>query len=401
MHKLVEEQDEAVDKVLNKHCKFMKFAENSPPVQNAVASTLMPEKPVEPLLQDSLPPAPAFKSMKEYDEHQRKHRNRTKKAKKAKQDVHPTPVDNTVTTNVQVFPEVSLNPIGENGEPLFIEENVKVFPNSPSIINPKHPCAKQYKALIESLNLDDDEGYLNDPTLDMTRCTETFSQTQYNEPLDWGTNSAQDDQSSDEDSVSNEIAATAGISHLSLTPAPTKRSSHAPSSRSSKSKGKQREDRRFGGDDRDNNPESHAYDDYGYNRLVSTNFTICTLTKDKKLQLLSSLSSLESRVELICNKCSSDSSNCVSCKTQKTQDKIEIMADSGASNCFTHTQSDLSEFEVLNDKDLVVRTASKIHSLKIKGKGAWIIMHKVTHRGKKQTVKSRLYPVYYLPGLTH
>jgi hypothetical protein len=50
MHKLVEEQDEAMDKVLGKHRKFMKFAENSPPVQNAVASTSMPEKPVEPLL---------------------------------------------------------------------------------------------------------------------------------------------------------------------------------------------------------------------------------------------------------------------------------------------------------------------------------------------------------------
>jgi hypothetical protein len=59
MHKLVEEQDEAVDKVLGKHRKFMEFANNSPPVQNAV-----PEKPVEPSLQDSLPPAPAFKSMK-------------------------------------------------------------------------------------------------------------------------------------------------------------------------------------------------------------------------------------------------------------------------------------------------------------------------------------------------
>jgi hypothetical protein len=63
-------------------------------------------------------------------------RNRTKKAKKAKQDVHPTPVDNTVTTNIQVFPEVSHN-----------------------------------------------------PTLDMTKHTETFSQTQYDEPLDWGTDS--------------------------------------------------------------------------------------------------------------------------------------------------------------------------------------------------------------------
>jgi hypothetical protein len=101
---------------------------------------------------------------------------------------------------------------------------------------------------------------------------------------------------------------------------------------------------------------------------VSTNFTICTLTKDKKLQLLGSLSSLDSRVELFCNKCSSDSSKCVKCKTQKTQDKIEIMADSGASNCFTHTQSDLSEFEVLDDNELVVRTASKTNSLKLKEK---------------------------------
>jgi hypothetical protein len=136
--------------------------------------------------------------------------------------------------------------------------------------------------------------------------------------------------------------------------------------------------------------------------LVSTNFTVCTLTKDKKLQLLSSLSSLENRVELFCNnKCSSQSSNCVKCKTHKNQDKIEIMADSGVSNCFMHMQSDLSEFEVLDDNELVVKTASKTNSLKIKGKGAWIIMHEVTHREKKQTVTSRLYPVYYLPGLTH
>jgi hypothetical protein len=111
---------------------------------------------------------------------------------------------------------------------------------------------------------------------------------------------------------------------------------------------------------------------------VSTNFTVCT--KDKKLQLLSSLSSPESRVELFCNKCSSKLSNCVKCKTQ---DKIEIMADSSTSKCFTHTQGDLTEFEVLDDKDLVVKTASKTNFLKIKGKGVWIITHKVTHRGKK------------------
>jgi hypothetical protein len=380
MHKLVEEQDEAMNRVLGKHRKFMEFAENSPPLQNAVAlSSTLPEKPVEPSLQDFLSPAPAFKSMKEYEEHERKRRNRTKKAKKAKKDLHPTPSEMETNSNVCVFPEVSSNPVSKSGEPLFLEENLKVFPNSPSIINPKHPCAPYFRAFIESLNLDDDEGYSNDPSLNMNHRTDKLSQVEYEEPLNWGTNSTQDDQSSDEDSISNELAATAGISRLSLTPAPSRRSSHAPSIRSSK--GKQREVRRFGGDDRDNNPDSHAYDDYGYNRLVSTNFTVCTLTKDEKLQLLSHLSSLENRVLLFCNnKCSSNLSNCVKCKTQKTQDKIKIMADSGASNCFTHTQSDLSEFEVSDDNELVVKTASKTNSLKIKGKGAWIITHEVTHR---------------------
>jgi hypothetical protein len=79
MHKLVEEQDEAVDRVLGKHHKFMEFAKNSSPVQNAVAlSSTLPEKPVELSLQDSLFPAPAFKTMKEYDEHEKKCRKRTR-----------------------------------------------------------------------------------------------------------------------------------------------------------------------------------------------------------------------------------------------------------------------------------------------------------------------------------
>jgi hypothetical protein len=192
MHKIVEEQDKAMDKVLGKHCKFMEFANNSSPVQNAVAlSSTLPEKPVEPSLQDSLPPAPAFKSMKEYDEHEKKHRNRMKKVKKAKKDsVHLAPSEMETTQNVQVFPEVSPNPISEIGEPLFLEENLKVFPNSPSIINPEHPHAKYFKALIESLNLDDDEGYLNDPSLDMNHHTDKLSQVKYEEPLDWGTPSA-------------------------------------------------------------------------------------------------------------------------------------------------------------------------------------------------------------------
>ena len=35
------------------------------------------------------------------------------------------------------------------------------------------------------------------------------------------------------------------------------------------------------------------------------------------------------------------------------------------------------------------------------GKRALLITHKVTHKGKSRTINSRLYPVYYLPGLSH
>jgi hypothetical protein len=141
---------------------------------------------------------------------------------------------------------VSPDLISESGELLFLEENLKVFPNSPSIINPKHPHAAYFKALIESLNLDNDEGYLNDPLSDMNHCTDKLSQVEYKEPLDWGTPSTQDDHSSDEDSIGNELATTAGLSCLSLTPAPTRWLSHTPSSRLSKGKGKQREERPLG-----------------------------------------------------------------------------------------------------------------------------------------------------------
>jgi hypothetical protein len=102
MHKIVEEQDEAVDKVLGKHRKFMDFANNSSPVQNTVASySMLPVKPVKLSLQNFLSPAPAFKTMKEYDEHEKKHCNRMSKAKKAKNDsVHlplltPTEIETT------------------------------------------------------------------------------------------------------------------------------------------------------------------------------------------------------------------------------------------------------------------------------------------------------------------
>ena len=72
-------------------------------------------------------------------------------------------------------------------------------------------------------------------SLDMNHQTDYKSQVNYeDEPLNWGTPSAQDYEfSSGEDSIGDELAAMAGISRLLLTP--------APSNRSSKGKGKQRE----------------------------------------------------------------------------------------------------------------------------------------------------------------
>jgi hypothetical protein len=85
------------------------------------------------------------------------------------------------TQNIQVLSEVSPNPISESGKLLFLEENLKVFFNSPSIINLKHPRAKYFKALIESLNLDDNEGYLNNPLMrlqESERCA-VYSNNRY------------------------------------------------------------------------------------------------------------------------------------------------------------------------------------------------------------------------------
>ena len=288
MHKVVQQQEKAMDMVPGKHRKFMEFATNSPPVQNAVASSSkVPDAPVEPLLLDTLP-VPSFKTIKEYNKHEKKHHIRSKMAKKAKKEsVHLPAAElphGRMLGNVQVFPEVSTNPVSETGEPLFLEENLKVFPNSPSIINTAHPRARYFKALIESLNLDDDEGYFNDPSLYMNHHTDYKSQVNYkDEPLNWGTPSAQDyeSSSSSEDSIGDELTTTAGLSCLLLTPAPSQRLSSASSNRLSKGKGKQGERAPFGANDRDNNLDSHAYN-YGYNRSVSTNSPVCSLSDDKK-----------------------------------------------------------------------------------------------------------------------
>ena len=113
--------------------------------------------------------------------------------------------------NVKVFPEVSTNLIAENRDSLLHPGNPAAFPSSPSIINPKHPCAKYFRALIESLNMVDDKKYLNNTSLDVDYTNSLKSQGEYEEPLDWGTPSdieqeleAQDEQSSSD--IDDDIA---------------------------------------------------------------------------------------------------------------------------------------------------------------------------------------------------
>ena len=237
----VDDKLKQMKEVLRKHKKFINFASASPIVQNTVASSSSSAPPLVPMcFEDRLksPTPQGYKDTEEREKHRRQRkRAATMAAKKAKESTHlpasQLPHGRTLG-NIQVFPEVSTNPIAGNGEPLFHTGNQAVFPNSPSIINPKHPCAKYFRALIELLNMDDDEGYLNNKSSDVDYLP--ISQVEHDEPLNWGTPSdieqeleAQDEQSSSD--LNNDIASAAGMSRLSITP--------APSNRLSKSKGKQ------------------------------------------------------------------------------------------------------------------------------------------------------------------
>ena len=155
----VDDNLEAMKEVLKKHKKFCNFASATPIVQNAVASSSSSAPPPVPVhFKDRLktPTPQDYKDTEEREKHRRQRKRANtmakKQAMKAKESAH-LPASQLphgrMLGNVQVFPEVSTNPIAENGEPLLHSGNQAVFPNSPSIINPKHPHAKYFRALIE------------------------------------------------------------------------------------------------------------------------------------------------------------------------------------------------------------------------------------------------------------
>ena len=78
-----------------------------------------------------------------------------------------------------------------------------------------------------------------------------------------------------------------------------------------------------------NDPDSYAYNDYGYQGYVS-NFDISTVAD--RQQLLVAMGSLSSNVEQYMP----HSANCVKCKKNKKHDLIKFLADSSASLNFTH-----------------------------------------------------------------
>ena len=89
---------------------------------------------------------------------------------------------------------------------------------------------------------------------------------------------------------------------------------------------------------------------------------------------------------------------CAKCENARTKSQsARWLLDSGASSHFTHNIDDFIEYEATKSP-ILVKTASKpIH---IKGKGAVLITHDITHRGHVKSRTTRLYPVFYIPEIT-
>ena len=133
------------------------------------------------------------------------------------------------------------------------------------------------------------------------------------------------------------------------------------------------------------------YREIGYNRYV--NSTIHKFDTKGRQQLLKALVSLDTVIK----NCLSHRAECVKCKSTTT---FEMIADSGASLTFTHTKKDLQEFEKVDDNDFTVETASSNNPLKVKGVGCIFLEHDVQGTHFTKRVVTRLYPVYFIPGLS-
>ena len=252
-------------------------------VKNAVASSsaVTLNVPLGSLLEHI--PTPTLEQHLEHDARQKTKRSKTWRGRKApKKDlVHQAPLNPSLKgKNIKVFEDP--NPIAKNGAPLFINS---VSRNGPVDIkvNPAHPRACFYKLLIDSL--------------DQEPSGESF-QAQFDPYLD---------APSDGEQSSEEEGRSPGL----FTPPHLNEDTEM-----------------HGWDDKDNDPASHIYNDYGYWRYVSD---LDINTEAYHQQLLAALGSLASSVVYMPH-----SVNCMKCKKKSGQGLIEMLAYSGASLNFTH-----------------------------------------------------------------
>jgi hypothetical protein len=149
--------------------------------------------------------------------------------------------------------------------------------------------------------------------------------------------------------------------------------------------------------DRDNNPDSYAYDNYGQGYVSFSNNLFAHIDDKQHVALISLLCSLLSNVEHL--NIMPHSVNCAKC-VKKHKNQIDLLADSGASLHFTNQRNDLSEYEVVNNKDFTVYTASTSPPLTVAGHGLMYLTTSGIHRQEAGQV-IHLHPVFYVKGLTH
>ena len=197
------------------------------------------------------------------------------------------------------------NPVAENGAPLFVKpvQNHN-NPFNDNKVNPEHPCAPFYQRLMDSLKQGSQDG-VYDPYLDDV--------TDYHE-------------SSSEDK--KEVARK----HRKL----NKFLKHKLPTNPSGVRYTEEDSQAYkeGWDDRENDPDCHAYDrlDNRYHRYVSNTDNFTHIDDQQLVALVSSLCSLTSNVEH--NKMP-HSANCVKC-SKKHKYQINLLADSGTSLHFTN-----------------------------------------------------------------
>jgi hypothetical protein len=355
---------------------------------NAVASgnsTTLNDPPAHPLVERLTTPPP---SEVEPPLPPKKVCKRACKNKGKKDSVHPTSVAPNMG-NVRIFldqaricdlyndyeltaPKSNFsNPLAENGETLF-REPVQNHENPYNLneVNPRHPHAPFYQRLIVFLkqeprghiNFNGDNVGIYDPYLDDVSLGNDMEYEDSGEEIKPGP------------SIKRKVPNPGGVCWSE----------------------EKTQSYKEGWDDRDNNPDSYAYDNYGQGYVNFSNH-FAHINDKQHVALISSLCSLLSNVEHL--NIMLHSVNCAKC-VKENKDQIDLLADSGASLHFTNQRSDLSEYEVVDDKDFTVTTASAGRPLTVAGRGSMYLTTSEIHRQEAGRV-IHLYPVFYVNGLTH